>query len=193
MQFRIVVAGIGGEGIVFLTRVIAGAALKQGHEVIGSETYGMSQRGGSVVSHLKLGTFAGPMIRRGTADLLIATNEAEATKCLETPRDGGTVVVNAPEGCFPNERLSGYIAQRNLICLGVDANQAALELGTPAVANMILLGVVVAYGALPFTFEQLAESAAVLSREHLRTLNREALFRGSQLVRVANHPEEHLL
>ncbi len=184
MRFQMVLVGVGGEGILFLTRVIAQAALQQGHEVIGSETYGMAQRGGSVISHLKLGGFTGPMIRRGSADLLLALNDGEAWKALDYPWQGGRCIVNAPGGTFPPDALKGYIADRELVCAAVDANHIALDLGAPTIANMALLGFAAAHSALPFRLEQLADAADSLSREHLRALNREALYRGSQMVSV---------
>lgn len=188
-RFQIVLVGVGGEGILFLTRVIAQTALQQGHEVIGSETYGMAQRGGSVISHLKLGGFAGPMVRRGAADVLLALNDAEACKALDYLRQGGTCIANAPDGRFPPDALKGYVADRDLTCAAADANRVALELGAPGIANMALLGFAAAKGALPFRLEQLADAAASLSREHLRALNREALYRGSQLAPVVREEE----
>jgi indolepyruvate ferredoxin oxidoreductase beta subunit len=144
----------------------------------------MAQRGGSVASYLKLGGFAGPMVRRGTADLLLALNDAEACKALDYLREGGMCIANASDGRFPPEALHGYIADRALACAAADANRVALELGAPGIANMALLGFAAAKGALPFRLEQLADAAASLSREHLRALNREALYRGSQLAPV---------
>ena len=70
MRTQMILAGVGGQGILFATKIFSELGLKIGLSVTGSETHGMSQRGGSVISHLKLGSFHSPLIRTGSADLL---------------------------------------------------------------------------------------------------------------------------
>lgn len=72
MKSQIVVLGLGGQGILFLTRVVAEAAIDEGHDVITAETHGMAQRGGAVESHLKIGGFESPLVRLGRADAALA-------------------------------------------------------------------------------------------------------------------------
>ncbi|MBW1920143.1 MAG: 2-oxoacid:acceptor oxidoreductase family protein, partial [Deltaproteobacteria bacterium] len=73
----IVLCGLGGQGILFMTRVIAQAALDKGLNIMGAETHGMAQRGGSVVSHLRLGQAQGSLVRTGSAHFLLGLDENE--------------------------------------------------------------------------------------------------------------------
>ena len=60
-----VIVGVGGQGIVFASKVLGHIALKRGEPVVGSEVHGMSQRGGSVISHFKIGAYKSPLVRKG--------------------------------------------------------------------------------------------------------------------------------
>ncbi|MCK4556295.1 MAG: 2-oxoacid:acceptor oxidoreductase family protein, partial [Candidatus Aminicenantes bacterium] len=75
MKVQIVLAGIGGQGILFSSKIFSELGMKLGFDIMGSETHGMSQRGGSVIAHLKLGKFQSPVIRTGTADVLYSFEE----------------------------------------------------------------------------------------------------------------------
>ena len=66
-ELKLIITGIGGQGIVFLTRLISHTAVNLGYAVVVSETHGMSQRGGSVISHLKINGSESPLVQRGTA------------------------------------------------------------------------------------------------------------------------------
>ena len=69
---QIVISGVGGQGVIFVTRILAEAAIRKGFSVFTSETHGMAQRGGTVISHLKVGDFSSPLIRPFKADGLLA-------------------------------------------------------------------------------------------------------------------------
>ena len=185
MQARIILVGVGGQGVLFVTKVLSETALRLGHEIIGSETHGMSQRGGSVISHLKVGTFPSPLVRRGTADLLIALDQSEAYKSLDFLREGGACFVNAPDGTFPDKALDDYIAHYNLTCASIDADSIALELGAPPVANSALLGFMALHSASPFTLDQILDTVNHIGHERLRPINVEALQRGAQFAETS--------
>ncbi len=178
-EIRIILVGVGGQGILFTTKVLAQTALRLGHAVIGSETHGMSQRGGSVISHLKIGGQS-PLVRRGTADILIALNEIEAYQALAYLREGGTCFANAPLERFPDDRLKDTLAQKQIACFAVNADAIALEFNAPPVANSALLGFVAAHDAIPFSFDQIAETVRLISHKKFRSINRQALERGAQ-------------
>ena len=97
-RFQLVVAGVGGQGILFATRLLEEAALARGLPVLGAETHGMSQRGGSVLSHFKVGPFRSPMVRRGTADCLLGMELTEAYRNAAYLRPGGLAILN----CLPD-------------------------------------------------------------------------------------------
>ena len=131
MRRQIVLSGFGGQGILFLSRLLAEAAIAGGLPVLTSETHGMAQRGGVVVSHLKVGGFDSPLVRTGRADLLLALKEENVPLHREFLADGADLVVNAPvpPDAGPRVRLHA-----------VDADALALAAGVPHAVNLILLG-----------------------------------------------------
>ncbi|MDR3231350.1 MAG: 2-oxoacid:acceptor oxidoreductase family protein, partial [Synergistaceae bacterium] len=92
MQYIIV--GVGGQGILFTSRVLGKIAIDRGLPVIGSEVHGMAQRGGSVISHFSVGDYSGPLVTAGRADVVMAFDQNEGIRNLAFLRDGGTFVVN---------------------------------------------------------------------------------------------------
>ena len=83
MELKLILVGLGGQGVVFLTRLLSKTALALGQPVMVSETHGMSQRGGSVISHLKIGGDEAPLIHRGAADALLALEADEAIRTFQ--------------------------------------------------------------------------------------------------------------
>ena len=77
-----VLGGLGGQGILFMTKILANTALTKGYRVMGAETHGMAQRGGSVVSHLRLGDIESSLVKNGSAHFLLALEENEAYRNL---------------------------------------------------------------------------------------------------------------
>jgi indolepyruvate ferredoxin oxidoreductase beta subunit len=131
MRRQVVLSGIGGQGILFLTRLLAEAAIAGGFPVLTSETHGMAQRGGVVVSHLKVGGFDSPLVRTGRADLLLVLKEENVALHRELLADGGTLVVNAPVPTDAGPRVRVH---------AVDADALALSSGAPHAVNLVLLG-----------------------------------------------------
>jgi indolepyruvate ferredoxin oxidoreductase beta subunit len=128
---QIVLSGFGGQGILFLSRLLAEAAIACGFPVLTSETHGMAQRGGVVVSHLKVGGFDSPLVRVGRADLLLVLKEENVPLHREFLADGGALIVNA---AVPIDSGRGARAH------AVDADALALSAGAPHAVNLILLG-----------------------------------------------------
>ena len=95
MSDNIVLCGVGGQGTVLASKLLAAAAMDRGLPVKTAETIGMAQRGGSVFSHVRVGDgAASPLIGKGKADLIIAFEPAEAVRQLAYLRPSGTVVVS---------------------------------------------------------------------------------------------------
>ncbi len=172
MEQKIILTGLGGQGVVFLTRLFSQTAVSLGHSVMVSETHGMSQRGGSVISHLKVGGSESPLIRRGTADILIALEPGEAIRNLTFLRQGGDAFVNS-ENSLPPEIME-HLERADIQLHHIPASQMAIQLGVPAVANSIMAGF-----AQPFPIEALRKTIVeVAPRGH--ELNRRALETGVQ-------------
>lgn len=133
MKQQIIVSGIGGQGVLFLTRVIAQVAVNQGIPVLTSETHGMAQRGGTVLSTIKIGTFASPLIRTGQADLGLLLWEANLPVHCSLLKADGKLLINADQD-GEGERI--------------DASGIARELGNAVLSNLVLLGLAVKQQAL---------------------------------------------
>ena len=103
MKQQIIVSGLGGQGAVTLTRLLAEAALALGMPVITSETHGMAQRGGTVISMVKVGNFRGPLIPAGAADLGLFLHGKNLAVHRHYLKPGGTMIVN---GTTPGDHLS---------------------------------------------------------------------------------------
>lgn len=131
LRRQILLSGVGGQGILFLSRLLAEAAIAKGLPVLTSETHGMAQRGGVVVSHLKVGGFDSPLVRTGRADLLLVLKEENVALHRTFLADGGFLVVNAtaPPDLGPGVRVRA-----------VDADALALSAGAPQAVNLVLLG-----------------------------------------------------
>lgn len=128
---QILLSGVGGQGILFLSRLLAETAIAGGFPVLTSETHGMAQRGGVVVSHLKVGGFDSPLVRPGRADLLLVLKGENVALHRAFLAPGGAMVVNAP---VPPDAGPGARAH------AVDADALALSAGAPHAANLVLLG-----------------------------------------------------
>ena len=128
MKQQIIVSGIGGQGVLFLTRVIAQVAVNRGIPVLTSETHGMAQRGGTVLSTIKVGDFASPLIRTGQADLGILLWEANLPVHRSLLQAEGKLLINA-ENTGEGTRI--------------DAAKIARELGNAVLLNLVLLGLAV--------------------------------------------------
>jgi indolepyruvate ferredoxin oxidoreductase beta subunit len=139
---RIVISGRGGQGVLTLTRVVADAAVAAGHEVITTETHGMAQRGGAVLSTVKVGPFHGPLIGAGEAEIGLFLHADNLPIHGHYLRPEGAAVVNG----------SGTLGVD-----AVDADGLAAQVGQPRAANLALLGYAVGKGVLfagPDCFEE---------------------------------------
>ena len=111
MQY--VIVGIGGQGILFSSRVLGHIALSKGERVVGSEVHGMAQRGGSVISHFKVGDYNSPLVKAGEADVLLAFDQNEAVRSMHFLREGGHAVVNTHDSSFAdNAPLKSWLSRR---------------------------------------------------------------------------------
>lgn len=131
--FQIVISGVGGQGVLFITRLLAEAAIAKGLPVFTSETHGMAQRGGTVISHLKVGPFTSPLINPGRADGLIALKAENLVQHGGYIKKGGWTVVNSATA------VTGTDGQWFRPAF-LDADHLAQEMNNPKTLNLILLG-----------------------------------------------------
>ena len=147
----ILLVGVGGQGTILASRILAHVAGANNLEVKISEVHGMAQRGGSVVTHLRMGEKVySPLIQKGQADVILAFEQLEAWRWLGYLREGGMVVVNT-QVISPVPVISGYQEYpANIInrlkknvdkTLEVDALKLAEQAGNEKTVNVVLLGV----------------------------------------------------
>ena len=171
MSVNCLLAGIGGQGTVLASKLIARAAMDKGLTVRTSETIGMAQRGGCVVSHVRMGRMIhSPLVPLESADLIIGFEPAEAVRYLHYLRENGTLVVskNAVKpvtDSLANSNYSGddmieYLKHKikpdNLIV--IDGNAIAAQCGTPKVLNTVLLGAAVQTRIFGFSLRDLQKT-----------------------------------
>jgi len=197
---NILVVGIGGQGVMTATEILAEAALALGYDVKKTEVAGMAQRGGVVSSHLRFGPkVLSPQIMPGEADLLVAFEAAEGLRWCHYLKPGGLVLLNTAQIVPPVVDLGLYdypadpvseIRARGYQVHAFDAQRIALELGDVRLANTVMLGAMADH--LPFPAEVLEE--AVLKRFKARKpqmveLNRQAFMAGRAAEKAAQHEE----
>ncbi len=168
---NMVLCGLGGQGILFMTKVLAQLALDKGYSMMGAETHGMAQRGGSVVSHLRLGNVQGSLVRTNEAPLLLALEENEGYRNLPFLARGGRLYANTASPLFPRKEVRSFLAKKEIISRAVPAGKIALDLGAPMSSNLALLGFFSAFEDKPFDYETLRLTVGQISPDRLRDKN----------------------
>ncbi len=159
MNKSIILCGVGGQGTILASRLIAAAAMRRAIPILTAETIGMAQRGGSVFSHIRLGDGAhSPLIARGGADLIIGFEPGETVRQLPFLKEGGAVVtgvrpvmpVSATIGQskYDADAMLDYLRAHVANLTMVDGDRAAAELGSAKTLNVVLLGAALRSGAL---------------------------------------------
>ena len=186
MSTNIILCGVGGQGTILASKLIATAAMERGIPIKTAETIGMAQRGGSVFSHVRLGeSVASPLMGHGTADLILAFEPAEAVRMLPYLRPGGCVVtssrpvvpVSAMTGgpAYDHAAIMEYLRENVEQLVEVDAECAATELGSDRCLNVVLLGAAARADKLGLTVEDLSKALHARLPERLWDLNERAL------------------
>lgn len=191
MSRSCLLCGVGGQGVVLASRLIAYAAMEQGDFVRTTETIGMAQRGGSVVSHVRAGSEVhSPIIPAGTADVIIAFEPGEAVRCLSYLKEGGMVVTNRQivkpvsaslgGSSYNAEEMLDHLKEKAGNVLVIDGEEICRQAGSPKVLNVALLGAAAKSGTLGISLEEMAEAVRKNVKERFVELNEKALMLGSQ-------------
>jgi indolepyruvate ferredoxin oxidoreductase beta subunit len=190
---RIVIAGVGGQGTLLASRLLAEAAINTGLGVKIGETYGMAQRGGPVMGHVQIGGGAmNPQIRRGEADALLGFEPAEAVRRGVTYlKEGGLAIVNtrvtapveAISGLVPYPDMGSMMALLGKVTGNVrafDATALAEEAGDPITTNVVMLGALTASGSLPYGEDVMVATIKAGLRPQFIDLNMRAFELGKR-------------
>ena len=186
MNKNIVLCGVGGQGTVLASKLLAAAAMEKGIPVMSAETIGMAQRGGSVFSHLRMGEHVySPMIAQNTADMILGFEPGETVRMLPYLKRYGTVVVSSraimpvtsslADSCYNGESMIEYLKRNVDNIIVIDTDKACEELGSSKVLNVLLLGAAVSTGVIGLSKEDIRNALVKRLPEKLLDLNFKAL------------------
>ncbi|MFA5657912.1 MAG: indolepyruvate oxidoreductase subunit beta [Oscillospiraceae bacterium] len=189
MDKNILISGVGGQGTVLASRLIAAAFMANGEFVRTAETIGMAQRGGCVVSHVRASSEEkNSIIPLGKAELLIAFEPAEAVRNLSRLSENGGCIVNTQtivpvtsslgEAEYNTEKVISTLKNRVKKLLFIDALPLAKRAGSPKAVNVVLLGAAIGSSLLDITKEQMENALLSMLPKKLHKINLEALSLG---------------
>lgn len=176
--------GVGGQGTVLASKILASCAINRGFFARTAETIGMAQRGGCVTSHVRFGDeINSPLIPLGEADVVIAFEPGEAVRALPYLKKGGKLIVNRKavkpvtdslsKTSYSGEDMISFLKEKGVDMLLVDGEKALEKLGSSKVLNLVLLGAAVRY--LGFEKEELDRVIEEKIPEKFRDLNKKAI------------------
>ncbi len=194
--YNIIMAGVGGQGNVMASRVLSNMLSKKGYWITIGETFGASQRGGSVMSHIRVSatTTWSPQIPKGKAHIVIALEPIEAIRILMTY---GNRDVNVLANTRPIHPVSVIAGEHNYPNFGdvkktlddlsshvwlIDATEEAMKLGNPILSNIIMIGAISGLGLLPVGLKDFMTVIQDTFPEKLLDVNRRAFEIGQDKV-----------
>ena len=187
---NIILCGVGGQGTVLASKLTAAASMAKGLNVRSAETIGMAQRGGSVLSYLRIGECASPLINNGCADLIIGFEPAETVRALSYLKEGSIVITSdrammpvtaALQGSdYEGSKMTDYLKSFEGGRIGklviVNTDDAMRDLGSPKVMNMVLLGAAARGGFLgEVTIDDIRQALVKKVKPQFHELNFKAL------------------
>ena len=189
-----ILAGVGGQGTVLASKLIAQSAMDKGKTVRTAETIGMAQRGGCVVSHVRIGEemIHSPLIPLKSADVLIGFEPAEAVRSLAYLKDGGTVIVSQKaikpvtdslsNTDYDGDEMLKYLGSHVKRLIVVDSEAIFAACGSAKVLNIALLGAALSTGLLGVSMEDIEETINKKLAPRFIEMNLRALRAGAQTV-----------
>jgi indolepyruvate ferredoxin oxidoreductase beta subunit len=188
----IVLAGVGGQGIILASEITAQAAMLAGFDVKTNEVHGMAQRGGSVIGQIRYSKKVySPLVAKGTAKVLVALEQIEAIRFSDYLAAGGVAVVNS-QAIIPVTVSSGAAKYPKNIkqmlddvfqkLVFIDAVKIAIKIGNIRTANVVLLGVMSNHLDLPADCWQKAIESAV-EKKYIE-LNKKAFAAGAAVAQA---------
>jgi indolepyruvate ferredoxin oxidoreductase, beta subunit len=197
--YNLIITGVGGQGNVLSSQLIGQALVGKGYLVTIGETYGSSQRGGSVMSHIRISSRKqlGPLIPRGKADIIIGLEPVEALRILTAYGNPQTVVLSNTRPIYPVgvtsgdekypeiEEIQGALKDLSRKFYSVPATEKAMEMGSAILGNMIMIGALLDLDLLPLSAAEFQKTLAkTFSANRLET-NIQAMEEGKRIVRSA--------
>lgn len=184
INIQMIISGVGGQGVLLLTRIFSEWAIQEGYPLIGSEDHGMSQRGGSVITYLKIGQFNSPLVKKGSADILLSLEKNEAYKTLPFLRpsskdqNGGLCFINAPDPNYMEKQIRDYLEEKGIEVYVFGADRLASEMGSVQSANIALIGFASSHPRFPFSHDKLMTSIEHVTPQKFREVSLKIFDKG---------------
>lgn len=170
-EINLIVAGVGGQGSILASHIIAAAAIKEGLRARVGETFGAAMRGGAVASHVKIGKeIASPLIPKGGAEIILALEPLEGLRtAVNFLKKGGLVItnthqwlpvdVNIGRAKYPTmEEIKKAVKKLGGKTVEIDGTAIAQQAGNVRTMNSVMIGALAATGLLPFSIDALREA-----------------------------------
>ncbi|MCK9391714.1 MAG: indolepyruvate oxidoreductase subunit beta [Syntrophales bacterium] len=194
--YNVIITGVGGQGNVLASRLLGGMLAKKGFLVTIGETFGASQRGGSVMSHLRISrqAVASPQIPRGRADVIVSLEPAEALRVLAAYGNPGTILLTNSHPIYPVgvikgelvyppvEKMQAAVTEVLPAAHFIDATARALLLGNSILVNIVMLGALSRLNVVPFNREEFKEAIAMRLATGQLAINLKAFDEGYGMV-----------
>ncbi|MDD4281845.1 MAG: indolepyruvate ferredoxin oxidoreductase subunit beta [Candidatus Methanofastidiosa archaeon] len=192
MAYNVVITGVGGQGVLVASQIIATAAIAQGMNVRIGETHGMAQRGGSVIAHVRFGPDVhGSIIPEGQGDILLGFEPVEAARYLEFMRQGAHAIVNthpvvpvsvsAGTAVYPSRAELETALSVRVVPHFIDATALAVEAGNTIASNTVMVGAFARAAEatkMPLGHDDLLAAVEKRVPERFAELNRKAFEKG---------------
>ena len=183
--------GVGGQGTVLASRIIAAAAMAKGLHARTAETIGMAQRGGSVVSHVRIGEeIASSTIPLGTADVIIGFEPGEAAANLKYLKEDGVLILSSKQvkpvtaslgqSAYDGDQCLAWLKDKGSRCIVIDPDAIIAACGSPKVLNVAMTGALAASGAMDLSLGEMEEALRIRMKPKLLEMNLKALHMGAQ-------------
>lgn len=185
-HYNIYICGVGGQGIIKTSVIIGEAAMNQGLNVVMSEIHGMSQRGGSVSTELKIGDYNSSIIPEHGADMLLSFEPIETVRGLDKVNDDTKIVFNthhivpaSSDKPYPGVgNITDVLKENFKHVLPIDGTKLAMDAGNVLALNMVLLGAVTADDKFPLSKESVIAAMKNNLKPKFHELNLKAIESG---------------
>jgi len=196
--YNIIITGVGGQGNVMASRVLSNMMVRNGYYVTIGETFGASQRGGSVMSHIRISSQSAwsPQIPRGRADIVVSLEPIEAIRVLKSYGNPKVKVLTNTRPIYPVGVIAGELDYPSLeeirvsveelssIAWFIDATDEAVKLGNPILGNIIMIGAMSGISELPLRREDFKEVISESLTEDKLDINLKAYDMGASMIEL---------
>lgn len=194
MRYTVQIVGVGGQGVLLASMVLGNAAMRAGYDVAMSEVHGMAQRGGSVLSTLRMGEGAiSPLEASGGADLIMGFEPMETCRSISLANKDTEILMNL-DPVYPSMVAAGFekypdikeltesVRNASEHLVTIEATKIALKAGKAVAANAVMIGAIGAVKGFPLSKELLKEVLLETVPEKFRDLNSRAFDMGYEAV-----------